>query len=101
MVREEIKSSDESSYKFFGSMGLCCSALLSIYGTHSCIEIDAIESSGHNCGIRLEMQQKGIDCYRRIASVISDFRTDIDAAPIDKVSPFGLHCLYEAGCCFA
>lgn len=101
MVREELRSSDTSGHKFFSAMALCCSALLSIYGTHCCIEVDPVESSGRNRGARLEMQQKGIDGYRRIADVILEFASDVHAAPVEKLSPFVLQCLYEAGCSFA
>ena len=101
MVRAELNTSEDAGCKFFGAMGLCCTALLALYGTHSCIEVDPIESSGRNRGIRVEMQQKGIDGYRRIASVVSEFAGDISVAPMEKVSPLVLNCLYEAGCSFA
>lgn len=101
MLREEVRASDDSAYKYFSAMGLCCSALIAIYGTHSCIEIDPVESSGRNRGIRLEMQQKGIDGYQRTAAIVAEFANDVRAAPLDKVSPLVLNCLYEAGASFA
>lgn len=101
MVREEMRSDGTAAHRLFGAMGLCCSALLSIYGVHSCIEIDPMESTGRNRGARVEMQQMGLDGYRRIASIILEFAGDIHSAPIEKVSPLVLHCVYEAACCYA
>lgn len=101
MIRDELRSSSVPKYKLFSAMALSCSGLLSIYGTHSCIEIDPIESSGRNRGARLEMQRAAIDGYQRVAGIIAEFASDVREAPTDVVSPFVLQCLYEAGCSFA
>ena len=50
---------------------------------------------------QLEMQQQGLDGYKRVADVVSEFSGAIAGVIAGNVSPFVLHCLYEAGCAYA
>ena len=103
ILQQEYRDSPEG-YKLFNAMALCCSALLTVYHVHSCIEIEPIESSGQNRGMRLDLQQLAIDGYRRIASTTSDFAAEIlkiVARNPDAISPLVCHSLYQAGASYA
>ena len=96
MLQQE---STDSQYKLLTARALCCSALLSIYDTHCCIEIDPIEIPGRNKGMRLELQQLGLDGYKRMSAIISDLANEIRRTMVDHaVSPLVLHCLYVLCC---
>lgn len=104
VVLENDVHSAEHPHRFLAARAICLSALQLLFDVHSCIEVDHVEASGGNRGLRLELQEMAISGSKAAAAdcvVLSNEMRQYTLSHQAAVSPFALHCLYSAAGTYA
>lgn len=101
LVLDHDVASSQSPHRLITARAVCLSALQLMYDTHSCIEVDHVESAGGNRGRRLELQQLAIDGSKKAAQDSVDLANELETYAASNhaacISPLVLNCLYSAG----
>lgn len=103
VLEHDVRSSDHP-HRYLTAQALSLSALQLLFDVHSCIEVDHIEASGGNRGLRLELQEMAISGSKAAAADCVILAEEVRSHLLDNpgaVSPFLLHSLYSAAGTFA
>jgi hypothetical protein len=103
-VLENDADSSSHPHRFHTARALCLSALQLLFDVHSCIEVDHVDASGGNRGLRLALQESAISGSKAAAEDCLVLGQEVRQHGINNpgsVSVFVLHCLYSAAATFA
>ncbi|KAK4501560.1 hypothetical protein PRZ48_007369 [Zasmidium cellare] len=105
LIEQELADTEQGcKHNLYGAFGLCCSALLSLYYTHCCLDDDALtladeESKVRDQGIRIELQRFAIAGLATITQKVLDFSQELcdmcEGGMVNLANPLVLNALYQ------